>query len=145
MDEIDNKLAKLLEQDAWQRSAALAMTLHISPATIRRRLRRLIQSGELRAVAIADFVTPPLTAVIGLNVTHQELDDIIKTLSGLPEVTWFATTTGQFDIIALAQFHSTEELHRFLQRKLTQLEGIKDSETFVCLHVEKGKHMLSID
>ena len=147
MDEIDNKLVKLLEQDAWQRTEALAKGLHTSPATVRRRLRRLTQNGVVRAVAIADSGTATLllTAIIALNITHQDLDDIIKTLAGLPEITWFATTTGQFDIIALAQFHSTEELHEFLQRKLTLIEGIKDSETFVCLHVEKGKHLLSID
>ncbi len=137
LDEIDNKLIKLLEQNAWQRSGALAKELNISSATIRRRLRRLIQNGVLRAVAIADSgtVALPLTAIIALNVAHQDLDCAIKTLAGLSEIAWFATTTGQFDIIVLAQFHAMEELHEFLRGKLPSMEGIKNSETFVCLHV----------
>ncbi|MFC2072739.1 Lrp/AsnC ligand binding domain-containing protein, partial [Chloroflexota bacterium] len=53
--------------------------------------------------------------------------------------------TGQFDAIFLAQFHSTGDLNEFLRTKVTPIEGIKDSETFVCLHVEKGRHFSSID
>ena len=147
LDAMDYKSIKLLEQNAWQRSEALARVLNVSSPTIRRRLRRLIQNGVLRAVAIADpgEVDVPLTAMIALNVAHQNLDNIIKILAGLPEIRWLAMTTGRFDIIALAQFHSTEELTEFLHRKLALVEGIKDSETFVCLHLEKGAHLLGIN
>ncbi len=147
IDEIDNKLIKLLQQDAWQRAGALAKALDISPATVRRRLRRLIQNGVLRAKAIADssIITLPLTVVIALDVAHQHLDHVAKTLTGLPEIAWLATTTGQFDIIVLGQFHSMDELSEFLQRQLTTMEGIKDSQTFICLHIDKGRHLLSID
>ena len=147
IDELDNKLIKLLEQDAWQRAGTLAKVLSISPATVRRRLRRLIQDGVLRAVAVADssIITLPLTVVIALDVAHQHLDHVTRTLIGLPEITWLATTTGQFDIIVLGQFHSMEELNEFLRGKLTPTEGIKDSQTFVCLHIDKGRHLLSID
>ena len=142
IDEVDNKLIKLLEQDAWQRAETLAKVLNISSATVRRRLRRLIQNGVLHAVAIADSgtVTPPLTVMIALDVAHQDLDYVTRTLTVLSEITWLATTTGQFDIILLAQFHSMEELNEFLLRKLTPTEGIKDSETFVCLHINKGRN-----
>ncbi|MFC1976850.1 winged helix-turn-helix transcriptional regulator [Chloroflexota bacterium] len=57
IDEIDNQLIKLLGQNAWQRAGALAEVLSISPATVRGRLRRLIQNGVVRAVAIADSST----------------------------------------------------------------------------------------
>ena len=147
IDEIDNKLIRLLEQDAWQRAGTLAEVLNISPATVRRRLRRLIQNGVLRAVAIADSstITLPLTVVIALDVAHQHLDRVTRALIGLSKITWLATTTGQLDIIVLGQFYSMEEFNKFLRRTLTPTEGIKDSQTFVCLHIDKGRHLLSID
>ena len=146
-DEIDNKLIKLLEQNAWQRSVTLAKVLHISSATIRRRLRRLIQKGVLRAVAIVDSgtVALPLTAIIALDITHEDLENATKALTGLSEIMWCALTTGRFDVIILAQFSSMKELHKFLRVKLPVVEGIKNSETFVCINVEKGSHLLSID
>jgi len=90
-------------------------------------------------------VALPLTAIIALDVAHQDLDKVTKALTGLSEVMWCGLTTGQFDIILLAQFSSIEELHEFLRVKLPAVEGIKDSETFVCINVEKGRHLLSID
>ena len=146
-DATDNKLVKLLEQNAWQRSEALAKALHISSATVRRRLRRLIQKGVIRAVAIVDSgtVAPPLTAVIALDLAHQDLNNATKALTGLSEIIWCALTTGQFDLIFLAQFPSMKELNDFLLVKLPAVEGIKNSETFVCINVEKGRHLLSVD
>ena len=101
----------------------------------------------MRAVAITNSGTIPLplSAIIALNVAHEDIDDVTRALDGLPEIIWFATTTGQFDIIVLGQFHSMEELNEFLRRKLIPTEGIKDSQTFVCLHIDKGRHLLSID
>jgi len=147
IDELDNKIINLLKQDAWQRSAALAKILNVSEATLRRRLRRLIQNRVVRSVAITDPDTIPVTlhSMIALNVDHDDLDDVTKALDNLPEIMWFATTTGQFDIILLAQFPSMEELNQFLRVQLIAIKGIKDSETFVCLHVHKGRHWLSID
>ena len=147
LDEIDNKLISLLEQDAWQRPVALARILHVSPATIRRRLKRLVQNGVVHAVATVASSTvalPETTVVVGLNVAHGDLDDIAEALIGLPEITWLAMTTGQFDIVVIARFRSMEKLHQFLRTKLIVMKGIKDSETFVCLHVHKGKHMLTV-
>ena len=147
LDEIDNKLIKLLEQNAWQRSVTLAKVLRVSSATIRRRLRRLIKKGVLRAVAIVDSgtVAPPLSAIIALDIAHEDLENATKALTGLSEIMWCALTTGRFDVIFLAQFPSLKELHEFLRVKLPAVEGIKNSETFVCINVEKGRHLLSID
>ena len=133
-DATDNKLVKLLEQNAWQRSEALAKVLHI-------------QKGVIRAVAIVDSgtVAPPLTAVIALDLAHQDLNNATKALTGLSEIIWCALTTGQFDLIFLAQFPSMKELNDFLLVKLPAVEGIKNSETFVCINVEKGRHLLSVD
>ena len=85
-----------MEQNEWQRAGTLAKVLDISPAAVRRRLRRLIQNGVLRAVAIADSstVTPPLTVMIALDVAHQDLDYVTGTLTALSEITWLAATTG---------------------------------------------------
>ena len=95
-DGLDNELIKLLEQDAWQRAGTLVKVLNISSATVRRRLKRLTQNGVLHAMATADSsaITLPSTAVIALDVVHQNLDDVTKTLAGLSEIAWLATTTG---------------------------------------------------
>lgn len=61
----------------------------------------------------------------------------MQMLVNRPEVEWVSTTTGRFDILALVWFPSTEELFRFLRSEITELEWVRDSETFICLHQER--------
>ncbi len=78
IDEIDNKLINLLEQDAWQTSEALAKALNISSATVRRRLKRLVRSGAIHAVAISSpgIIGARITTMIALNVSHENIDAV---------------------------------------------------------------------
>ena len=146
LDETDSKIIKLLEENAWQTSEALAKPLGVSSATVRRRLKQLVQNGVIRAVAITnpDRAEARLNAIIALNVSHQSIDEVMQALASQSEVKWVATTTGRFDILALVEFNSTEALFKYLRGKLLRIEGITDSETFVCLHVKKGKQVLNM-
>lgn len=143
IDGLDERLIHLLENDARQSSEVLAAQLNTSPATIRRRVRKLIQSEVLRIVAVVDSskVGLPLTAVIALDVAHEKLDSVTQMLVSRPEVKWVSTTTGRFDILVMATFPSTDELSVFVQRELAKIEGVRDSETFICLHIGKGRYI----
>ncbi len=120
--------------------------MSVSSATVRRRLKSLVKNGVIRAVAVThpDRVDTSLCAIIALNVSHQSIDEVMQALSSQPETKWVATTTGRFDILILVEFNSTEELFQFIRGRLFPIEGVKDSETFVCLHVEKGRQILSL-
>ncbi len=146
IDETDSKIIKLLEEDAWQTSEVQAKQLSVSSATVRRRLKLLVKNGVIRAVAVTqpDRVDRSLCAIIALNVSHQSIDGVMQTLTSQPETKWVASTTGRFDILTLVEFNSTEELFQFVRGRLFPIEGVKDSETFVCLHIEKGKQILSL-
>ena len=145
LDVKDKELIKLLEQDAWQTSEALARPLNVSSATVRRRLKRLVRNGMLRAVAVqVDTVDTRVEAMIALNVAHESFDSVLQALARQREAKWIASTTGRFDVLVLFEFNSIEELFQYVRSKLTRIEGVKDSETFVCLYVEKGKQSLGI-
>ena len=143
IDSLDEQLVKLLGQDARQSSASLARKLKVSAATVRRRLRRLTQSGLLRVVGLVDPAEfgLPLVAVISLDVAQDKLESAINVLVNRPEIRWVSATTGRFDIIALARFPSTENLFEFLTKHLANMEGVKDSETFICYDVKKGSYV----
>jgi Lrp/AsnC family transcriptional regulator for asnA, asnC and gidA len=139
LDRIDEQLIHLLEGNARQSSKILARQLNVSSATVRRRLKRLISSKTLHIVAFKDPIRTgaPLAAVICFNIDHRILSSVMKTICSYPEVILACTTTGRFDAFALARFPSNEEFSTFLRDDLTKIDGIKDSETFVCLHIEK--------
>ena len=142
-DSIDEQLVRLLGQDARQNSEALAKQLNLSSATVRRRLRRLLRNDLLHIVGVVDPAEFgfPLAVVIALDVAHDKLEPAMKSLGKQPEVKWISTTTGRYDIMVFALFRSTDRLSDFMRKDLAQLEGLKDSETFVCLDVKKGRYI----
>ena len=143
LNPLDEKLIHRLGEDARQSSETLAKQLNISPATVRRRLRKLIRSGIIRVVAVADPVKAgfPLTAAITFDIAHEKLEVAVQKLAGYSAIKWVATTTGRFDVLALATFRSTEELSDFVQRELVKIEGLRDTETSICLQVKKGRYI----
>ncbi len=139
IDALDKRLIELMQDDGRRSTDALAKKLRVSPATVRRRIRRLIKEEVMRiqAVPAPAMIGLPLAAVIAFDVDHEKLGSVMEFLSDQPEVRWVASCTGRFDIIAIARFGSSDELYEFVQKRLLELEGVRDSETFVCLHVEK--------
>lgn len=142
-DSTEKRLVRLLGQDAWQNSDALARQLNVSSATVRRKLRKLIQSGSLHIVGVVDpsEFGMPLTALIALDVAHDKLEDAMDALVNRPEITWLSTTTGRFDVIARGRFASTDNLSHFLTRQVAAIDGVESSETFICLDVKKGRQI----
>ena len=139
-DKIDEQLARLLAQDGRQNSETLAKQLNLSSATVRRRLRKLIRDELVHIVGVVDPAKFgfPVAVVITLDVAHDKLESAMETLAKRPEVRLVSATTGRFDIIILARFRSNNGLSEFMTKVLAQLEGVKDSETFLCLDVKKG-------
>jgi Lrp/AsnC family transcriptional regulator for asnA, asnC and gidA len=139
IDSVDEQIARQLAKDARQSCIALAKRLKLSAATVRRRIKKLISSDSLRIVGVVSATKfgLPLSVVIALNVEVNKLGSVVKELTNLSGIGRVFLTTGRYDIIILAHFASNDSLADFLKNRLKQLEGLKDSETFICL--EEGK------
>jgi Lrp/AsnC family transcriptional regulator, regulator for asnA, asnC and gidA len=145
LDTIDEQLITLLEQDAKQSSAVLAEKVHLSSAAVRRRVNRLFQSNSLHLVACRDPIRArlPVSAMIACSIERGVLDAVVQELCARSEVIWACLTTGRFDLFIFAFFHSNEELSDFLRFQLTDIKGIRNTETFICLHINKNNGFLS--
>ncbi len=76
--QMDEQLVHLLQQDARQTSEVLAKKLNVSTTTVRRRMRKLIQSGFLRITAVVDpskvgFSLPAATAERGQRTSQAQV------------------------------------------------------------------------
>ena len=143
LDALDEKIINVLKENARQSSEKLAKKLNVSPTTVRRRLKKLSRTGAVRMVALVDPSKAgiSLLTIIAFDVAQDGVDAALQLLSEQPEIKWISTTTGRFDIVVEAAFRNTNELSDFLQKKLSGLKGLKDTETFVCLEVKKGRYI----
>ncbi len=143
LDELDRLLIDLLKENAQQTSEKLAKKLKVSSATVRRRTRKLVQSGIVRIVAVADprKLGFPLRAILAFDVDHEQLDNVMEVLRREKEIEWACVTAGRFDMVAGGQFASTDELSNFLQKTMAGTPGIRNSETLICLQVHKDRYL----
>jgi len=110
---------------------------------IRMRYNRMIENGTLRVMAI----TNPLNlgyqamAMIGVRCDGSQLMAIAEKITALDEVVYVVVTNGRFDIILEVMCHNQSELLQFLIEKLYQIEGVRETETFINLKILKENYI----
>jgi len=135
IDHIDKEIARLLSENARQSSGEIAKKLKLSGSTVRHRIKKLIRNNSLRIVGIveANKFGLPLHVIFALDIYPAKLRKVTNEMSSWKELRRIAITTGRFDIIAMAHFPSNYDLALFIQNRLSNLEGLKDLETYICI------------
>ena len=138
-DLLNTQLISLLEGNANQTSEELAKQLNVSSSTIRRRMKELIRQGTLHIVAIPEPKNMGISmiAIIAFQVQHESLSSVLNTLKTREDVKCLYATSGRYDVMALTWFSSSEQLYKFMEEDVAKLEGVKGTETFVCMHAVK--------
>ena len=138
-DEIDLQIIDALRKDGRVAFAQIAEQLNVSPGMIRLRYNRLIEEGFLKVVAI----TNPLRmgfktmAMIGIRAEGTKLLDVAEKISRLDEVIYLVISSGRFDLFAEVVCRDHEDLLRFLTEKLSVVDGVRETESFMHLKIAK--------
>ncbi|MEW6142335.1 MAG: Lrp/AsnC family transcriptional regulator [Chloroflexota bacterium] len=137
---VDSKLITLLQKDGRQSATILSRKLGISAAQVRRRIRHLTRDGTIRIVAVVNIakIGMRLIAITGLQIVPGKSIQVQQELAESPYIKFVAGTTGRFDVITWARFDSIEELSQFIEHDLSTINGVRSSETSMCLCVTKG-------
>ena len=138
-DEIDLQIIDALRKDGRVAFAQIAEQLNVSPGMIRLRYNRLVEHGYLKVVAI----TNPLRmgfktmAMIGIRADGSKLFEVAEKISRLEEVIYLVISSGQFDLFAEVVCRDHEELLRFITERLSTIDGVRDSQSFMHLKIVK--------
>ena len=139
LDEIDRAVIAAMQKDGRASFAQIAEQMGVSAGMIRLRYNRLVEQGYLRVVAI----TNPLRmgyksmAMIGLRVDGSKLLEVAEKISKLEEVVYLVVTSGRFDLFAEVVCRDHDHLLDFITGKLSIIEGVRDSESFMHLKIAK--------
>ena len=138
-DETDRYIIEAMRQDGRIAFAQIAEQLNVSPGMIRVRYNRLVSSGVIKVVAITNPLNMGLNAMnmIGIRTEGAKMLDVAKKVAEFEEVIYLIVVSGRFDIIAEVICKDNNDLLRFLTEKLYKVDGVRESETFVHLKIEK--------
>ena len=126
IDMLDLKIIQVLNRDARRPFNAIAEELAVSDATVRNRVRRMLDEGVIqRFNVVLDYhkLGRIIKAFIGLRVQPPKLKEIVEHLIQNPDVQVLYRTTGEVDLFVEVIFKDMEELNSFLETELN-LDGV---------------------
>ncbi|TCL09615.1 AsnC family transcriptional regulator [Shimia isoporae] len=140
MDGIDRKLISALRHDARASLSDLALELGVSRTTVRGRIERLRQRGDIVGFTVVlqeETKTDPVRGLMLLGIEGRGTDRIIRQLHGLKAVRAIHSTNGRWDLILELGTETLDELDAILGL-IRKLDGVATSETNLLLSTKKS-------
>jgi DNA-binding Lrp family transcriptional regulator len=140
MDETDKSLIGLLRHDARASLSDLALRLDLTRATVRARLARLHQRGDILGFSVVtkeDVLRDPVRGLMMIAIEGRGADRIIRQLNGMPEMRQVYSTNGRWDVIVEIGTATLEDFDHVLER-VRRLDGVSASETSLLLSTKKS-------
>ena len=139
LDEIDRFIIEAMRQDGRVAFAQIAQQLSVSPGMIRVRYNRLVDLGLIRVVAITNPLRMGYTTMtmIGIRTEGNKMLEVAQKVAAFEEVIYLIVVSGRYDLMAEVVCRDHADLLRFLTEKLYLVDGVRESETFVHLKIEK--------
>ena len=136
---LDKRIIEHLQQDGRRPFTQIATDLGVSEAAVRARTNRLVERGILQVVGVTDPLKLGFQqmAMIGIRCERDKLIDVSERCAEMPEVDYVVITAGTYDLLIETVCEDNEALLRFLSEKLRQIDGVRDTETFVYLRMVK--------
>ncbi|MFC9766823.1 Lrp/AsnC family transcriptional regulator [Rhodococcus jostii] len=142
LDELDRAILRQLEDDGRRAFREIARNLGSSEATVRARVKRLQDLNILRIVAFADpeRLGDSQLALVFLTVDPARHQQVVDTLTEMPEITYVSTLLGRSDICVEVGSTNNAELWAFLNQHVSTIEGVRTTETISILKVHKLRY-----
>lgn len=139
LDEIDQYILNALRKDGREAFSQIAEQLKVSPGMIRQRYNRLVEMGVLKVVAITNPIQRgyKTMAMIGIHTDGRHMLQVAEQVAALQEVVYLIVVSGHYDLMAEVFCRDHEDLLRFLTEKLSVIEGVRETESFMHLKIIK--------
>ncbi len=143
MDDTDRRLIACLRHDARRSISDLALELGLSRATVRARINRLERDRDILGYSVVvkgDADASPVRGIMMIEIEGRSTDQVIRALSGCPEITAIHTTNGRWDLLAEIGAPDLTALDTVL-RRIRLLPAIRASETNLLLSTSRSIRM----
>jgi len=142
LDRLDCKLVGLLQTDGRMPNNAIAQELGISEYTVRRRMKRLIDSGAIRIVAVANPIDLgfEIAGNLKIHIDLKKTERVLENLKKIDSLIYVALTTGGTDVDADFIVRSLKEFHDLIFKQISKIDGVLSTETSLLVDIVKDKY-----
>ena len=146
-DEVDERIIRLLRDDGRLSNREVARRLDISEGTVRQRLKKLEDAGAIRIGAVVDPLKLGISAFanVMIMVEPSRLQSALDAFSALPEVSYVASTTGQFNVLVLIAAKDLPSLRELITAQVERFKGVHRVEVRLMVRTPKHEyHVIAI-
>lgn len=140
IDKIDIYILCMLRENARMSNSEIAKRLFLTEATVRRRIKNLIDKKIITGFSTyIDYklIENSVKAYIHLKVQNPLLDEVVDKVRKHKRVVALYRVTGEYDLLCITLFISMNELQEFLDAYL-KIEGIIEVKTQIVMSAHKG-------
>lgn len=140
IDDLDKKMIQQLQENGRESFTDLGSMLGVVEGTVRKRFRRLVNEGIIKAVAIPDMhkLGYGLMAIMGLQVRMENLRAVADALVRNEHVCYLAFVAGRYDLMAIIMVKSPQHLSYLIEKEISVIPSVLRTETFINLDIIKG-------
>jgi DNA-binding Lrp family transcriptional regulator len=135
MDDLDLRLVALLRHDGRRSVSDLALELGTSRATVRSRMEKMEQRGDIVGYTVilrSDAVSQPVRGITFLLLEGRAKDRVVDALATYPDISAIHTTNGRWDLVVEIGAESLAHLDGLLST-IRLIPGVVGSETNLLL------------
>ena len=139
-DELDYQILKLLQKDGRMSFTEISKEINVAVSTIRHRYINLVEEGTLKIIGRIDPNRIGFNAYASILISVKPkslMNTILEELGKLPEISFLALVSGDFDIEANVMCRDMEHLNELLIDKIHNMEGIFDTKTNMYMKIYK--------
>ena len=140
IDALDEKILKLITQNARIPFLEVARECGVSGAAIHQRVQRLFNIGVVQG---SEFIVNPTKlgyntcAYMGIYLDKAKYHrQVVEALRNIPEIVECHYNTGQYAIFIKIQTKNNVHLKQIIDDELQEIEGIARTETFISLEMD---------
>ena len=138
LDEVGKAILRELQVDGRRSYTAIAAAVGLSEAAVRQRVKALVDGGVLQIVAVADPITLGFGVMATIGVTvGGDARAAADALSAIDEVDYCVLTSGRYDLQLEVVCRDNEHLLSVINDRIRTVEGVRETETSICLRVHK--------
>jgi len=126
IDDIDNKIIKILINNSRISNTKIAKLLNISEASVRKRIKKIMKIGIIKkfTVELNYNLLGYKRVFIGLNIDKDKIFNILEKVSKNKNIINIYLAGGDHDILIDFLYSKPEELDEYI-KYLQSIEGVK--------------------
>lgn len=150
LDDLDRRILNALQIDASQTNNELAASVHASPPTCLRRVKRMVDAGVIQrqvVIVAPEKVGAGLTALVEITLDHQAAERMVEfeaLVAGEPAVLQCYRVSPGPDFVLVVQVADMPAYHALAHRLFASHANVRNVRSFFSIHRSKFETRIAL-